>query len=337
LPPIDLPSTTPAVSELEGSFRAVDINARSTRYQQFNVQLEKEFGGNVATVGYIGSLGDFEPGFNNRNLNMAPVGPGAIQPRRAFNATLPGLTTINYLTTQYESSYHALQLVFQRRFRQGLSVTTHYTRSAAKASGPLPWAIIDPVTLEFTDDTREWTHVGGDRPHRWVARVNYALPWQDLGGVAGAVAGGWQVNVSTFWMSGSPWGVTNSTDRANVGPTNGNDRPNLVGDPILPAGERTVERWFNTAAFEAQPLGTVGNAPATSGWGPSQRRVDLSVFKSITLSGNYRLQLRYEVYNVTNTVNFSNPNTTLGNRNFGRIGSTSGIPRQMQFAAKFLF
>jgi hypothetical protein len=138
-------------------------------------------------------------------------------------------------------------------------------------------------------------------------------------------------------MSGSPWGVTNSTDRANVGPTNGNDRPNLVGDPILSGSERTLDRWFNTAAFEAQPLGTVGDAPATVGWGPSQRRTDLSLFKDISLSGTNRLQLRYEVFNVLNTANFAAPNTSLGNSNFGRISSTSGIPRQMQFAAKFLF
>jgi hypothetical protein len=337
LPPIDLPSTVPAARALDGSFRAVDLDLRSTRYQQFNVQLEKEFAGNVATVGYVGSIGDFLPGGNNRNLNMAPVGLGALQPRRIFNATLPALTTINYFTTQYESSYHALQLVLQRRFREGLSVTTHYTRSASKNSGPLPWAIVDPVTLEFTDDVREWSYAA-DRPHKWVGQVNYALPWgRDLGGVAGILVAGWQVNLSTFWMSGSSWGVTNSTDRANVGPTNGNDRPNLVGDPILPKGDRTLNRWFNTAAFEAQALGTVGNAPSDIGWGPSHRRIDLSLFKDISLSGSNRLQLRYEVYNVTNTVNFANPNTTLGNANFGRIGSTSGIPRQMQFAAKFLF
>jgi len=337
LPPIDLPSTVPAPRTLDGSFRAVDLDLRSTRYQQFNVQLEKEFAGNVATVGYVGSIGDFLPGGNNRNLNMAPVGLGALQPRRIFNATLPNLTTINYFTTQYESSYHAMQLVFQRRFREGLSLTTHYTRSVSRSSGPLPWAIVDPVTREFTEETREWAY-SADRPHKWVGQVNYALPWgRNLGGVAGALVAGWQVNVSTFWMSGSPWGVTNSTDRANVGPTNGNDRPNLVGDPILPKSERTLDRWFNTAAFEAQPLGTVGNAPSDIGWGPSQRRIDLSLFKDITLIGDNRLQLRYEVYNVTNTVNFANPNTTLGNANFGRIGSTSGIPRQMQFAAKFLF
>ena len=337
LPPIDLPSTVPAARTLDGSFRAVDLDLRSTRYQQFNVQLEKEFAGNVATVGYVGSIGDFLPGGNNRNLNMAPVGLGALQPRRIFNATLPALTTINYFTTQYESSYHAMQLIFQRRFREGLSLTTHYTRSVSRSSGPLPWAIVDPVTREFTEETREWSY-SADRPHKWVGQVNYALPWgRNLGGVAGALVAGWQVNVSTFWMSGSPWGVTNSTDRANVGPTNGNDRPNLVGDPILPKSERTLDRWFNTAAFEAQPLGTVGNAPSDIGWGPSQRRIDLSLFKDITLIGDNRLQLRYEVYNVTNTVNFANPNTTLGNANFGRIGSTSGIPRQMQFAAKFLF
>ena len=99
-----------------------------------------------------------------------------------------------------------------------------------------------------------------------------------------------------------------------------------------------MERWFNTAAFEAQPQFTLGNAPTTVGWGPSQRRLDLSLFKDITLRGNTRLQLRYEVYNVTNTANFANPNTALGNAQFGSISSTgNAIPRQMQFAAKLLF
>ena len=80
-----------------------------------------------------------------------------------------------------------------------------------------------------------------------------------------------------------------------------------------PRASGRVQRWFNTAAFEAQPQFTLGNAPPTVGWGPSQRRLDLSLFKDINLRGNTRLQLRYEVYNVTNTANFANPNTALGN------------------------
>lgn len=47
--------------------------------------------------------------------------------------------------------------------------------------------------------------------------------------------------------------------------------------------------------------------------------------------------MRVEAYNVTNAVNFSNPNGALGNAAFGTITSTNGTPRQMQFALKLLF
>ncbi len=49
------------------------------------------------------------------------------------------------------------------------------------------------------------------------------------------------------------------------------------------------------------------------------------------------MQLRAEAYNVTNAVNFGNPNGALGNAAFGTISGTNGTPRQMQFAAKVLF
>ena len=331
LPVVQTP-TISAARDLAGTFRAVDVNLKSTRYQQFNLNVEKEFAGNVATVGYVGNLGDFVSSGNNQNLNLAPIGPGGVQARRIFGPTLPRLNTINYYTTRHESSYHALQLIFQRRFRDGLAVTTHYTRSVAKSSGPQPWAVIDPVTFEFTE---EWSYSANDVPHAWVGQVNYALPFgRDLTGLRSLLAG-WQVNVSAFWQSGRPWSVSNSTERANTG---GGDRPNMVGDPILPKSERTVQRWFNTAAFEAQPQFTLGNAPTTVGWGPSQRRLDLSLFKDIILRGDSRLQLRWEVYNVMNVANFANPNTALGNAQFGSISSTgNSIPRQMQFAAKVLF
>ena len=63
----------------------------------------------------------------------------------------------------------------------------------------------------------------------------------------------------------------------------------------------------------------------------------MSVFKDVLLQGSARLQLRLEVYNVTNTASFANPNGQLGNAAFGTITSTLGTPRQMQFAVKFLF
>ena len=71
--------------------------------------------------------------------------------------------------------------------------------------------------------------------------------------------------------------------------------------------------------------------------GPSQRRLDLSLFKDFMLPRSARLQVRVEAYNVTNAVNFANPNGALGNAAFGTITGTNGTPRQMQFALKLLF
>ena len=65
--------------------------------------------------------------------------------------------------------------------------------------------------------------------------------------------------------------------------------------------------------------------------------MDFSVFKDIVM-GNQRLQLRMEVFNITNTASFSVPDGALGAATFGRITSTgNNIPRQFQFAAKYLF
>ena len=63
----------------------------------------------------------------------------------------------------------------------------------------------------------------------------------------------------------------------------------------------------------------------------------MSLFKDVVV-GTRRLQLRLEVFNITNTPSFAVPDGALGSATFGRITSTANnIPRQFQFAAKFLF
>jgi hypothetical protein len=327
-------NVVPNPAELEGSFNAVDVNFRATRYHQYNVQLEKELAGNVISVGYVGQQSSFEIGGNNGpDINLAPPGPGPVQPRRLLASKFPNVTDVLWRSSDYESSYDAAQFVFQRRMQRGLSLTTHYTRSWATKTVPPPGAVLDPTSLEPLKETAENTN---SRPHAWVLQVNYMLPWgrESSNGVVRNLLGGWQVNTSTVWQAGRAYGVSNATERANTG---GGDRPNQIGDPVLPSDERTVDRWFNTAAFQAQPQFTFGNAPNFIDYGPPQRRLDLSFFKEFGLGSARRLQFRYEIYNVTNTPSFNNPASALGNANFGRITSTVGVPRQMQFALKYLF
>ena len=330
LPP-QPPAPSVAPQDLSGSFRAVDLNFKSTRVQQFNVQLEKEFAGNVVTAGYVGSRGDHVA--MNPDIDQAPAGAGAIQARRRYAGILPQVSQLNVFKSDYESWYDALQLVFQRRLNHGLSFNTHYRLAHAQQTQPLNW---DGLSVERTDAPR-------DMRHSWVGQVNYMLPWgQSFKGFARGALSGWQVNAVANYQTGEPFGVTNLAARANTGGAppagQGTDRPDLVGDPELPRGQRTVARWFNTDAFQPQALFTLGNSPATVLHGPPQRRIDLSVFKEFAVGGTRQLQLRYEVYNLTNIANFQNPNSQLGSPAFGSISSTgNSTPRQMQFAAKLLF
>jgi hypothetical protein len=175
-----------------------------------------------------------------------------------------------------------------------------------------------------------------DIRHRWVVTANYVLPWgREFTGLAKGVLADWQINVSAHWQTGLPFTVTNAAARMNTG---GADRPDMVGDPELPSDERTLARWFDTAAFVPQAQFTPGSTPATVMHGPSNRMTSLSVFKNFGLSDTANLQFRWEIYNLFNTSNFVNPNSQLGNPAFGQISSTgNSIPRQMQFAAKLLF
>ena len=52
--------------------------------------------------------------------------------------------------------------------------------------------------------------------------------------------------------------------------------------------------------------------------------------------GGTRLELRWEIFNLLNRVNFDVPNRTFGTPNFGRIFS-AGPARQMQLGVKFVF
>lgn len=311
-----------------GAVIAVDQNFKSTRVQQFNLIVEKEYSGNVLSAGYVGSRGDRvlqNGGGAGADINLAPVGPGAVAGRRAFATLAPGLTSINMLITQYETSYNAMQLVFQRRYHAGFSINSNYTLAHNVWTGSAPWNAAVIERYDADNDVR----------HRIGFLVNYELPWgRSMTGTAKHFVAGWQVNAVAGWQTGVPFNITNAAARANTG---GADRPNLVGNPEIE--NWTTTRFFDTTAFLGQTVNTIGDqiVPRNLLHGPSLKRVDMSVFKDVPLSGTARLQLRMEVYNVTNTPSFGNPNGQLGNAAFGTITNTLGTPRQMQFAAKLLF
>jgi hypothetical protein len=316
--PVPTPITVPT-----GTFQAEDLDFKNTRTQQYNLFVEKEVAGNVIGGGYLGWYQNHLTQYIG-NMDLAPAAAGAIQPRRAFSSTLPNVSSIPLIASDYLGTYNAMQLVFSRRQNHGLTLSGNYTLAHAVVTNAAPW---DVTVTERYDS-------GFDVRHRVVFLANYELPFfKSSSGLVHGLLADWQINTAAFYQTGLTYTVTNGTARSNTG---GTDRPNQVGDPNL--SNPTIAEWFDVTAFTAQPINTAGNTGSNTLHGPPQRRIDFSLFKNITLTNTMRAQLRAEAFNVTNTPSFANPNAALGTAGFGSVTSTgSAISRQVQLAVKLLF
>ncbi len=339
---------------------AVALNFKNTAIQQFNLNVQKDFHGNVLTVGYVGVLGR-HVATTIGDIDSPPLGPATtaclglvgaaaqstcLAPLRPFNATLPNFTgDIGEYFTSGTSSYHALQASFERRLQRGLTFNVNYTwaHSIDDVTGLSnengDGATVLPNNLQLDKGNSDL-----DLRQRVVATADYAVPLGNtLNGFQGAALKGWSVNFIEVWETGSPFTIVN----ANPGLSGahffgGNtDRPDQISDPLsnVPAGD-----LFNPAAFAPQPLGTIGDVRKNSLFGPHFRHFDFSVFKNFKVTEGSSLQFRAEFFNLFNQASFGNPGVNNGNNNItsttlGQIStvSTNYTPRQIQFVLKFLF
>ncbi len=145
----------------------------------------------------------------------------------------------------------------------------------------------------------------------------------------------WTLTGILTLQSGVPVAVTQATNN-NAFAGFGTQRPNVSGDTELPADERSVSRWFNTAAFSTAGPFTIGSASRNPVRGPGYRHLDLALIRRLPLVGRNVLEVRAEVFNATNTPPLGAPNGVFGSAAFGTI-TTAADPRVVQLALKFVF
>jgi hypothetical protein len=374
------PPSVPNVANLGGitglSFVAEAPNFKDALIQQFNLQIEQQFGANVFTIGYVGNIGQHLPESIDNINQPAPFNPlypvGSPQNPTGGNhqlqTQLPNLGSVSYINSGGISNYNALQTSFQRRFTKGLAFDANYTWAKAltdisgfSQQGDQGWAHADPTRIRQI----EYGKADNDLQNRFALSFNYELQYgKEFTGIKKAVLAGWETNMITAWQSGKVFSIVESGSGADnpldSGPTTptptrygynnratpknagGADRPNQIADARL--GHKTLSQFFNTAAFAPQPLGTVGNTQRNSVFGPNFRHVDLSLFKNFPVTERVNLQFRVESFNISNTPSFfiGNNNTSnqqFGNAAFGTISATDPnyTPRQYQFALKAQF
>jgi len=349
------------------SFVAEDPNFRSALMQQFNLQVEQQFGANVLTIGYVGNIGQRLPEeINDINVPLPgdPTNP-AYSSARPLSGKLSNLGGVNWLRSEGISNYNALQTSFQRRFSKGLAFDANYTFAKALSDitgfseeGQQGWSNANPYRIRQI----EYGIAENNIKSRFAVSLNYEIQYgRSFTGLKKAALAGWQVNTITVWQSGKPFSIVNSGNGNDVtiSPINGqkqaysnramplnnggSDRPNQIASTAV--GKKTLTQWFNTAAFAPQPVGTVGTSQRNSLVGPNFRHIDLSLFKTFAVTERLGVQFRVEAFDLTNTPNYyinnngGNGSTQLGNAAFGTVAQTDPnyVPRELQFALKFQF
>ena len=112
-------------------------------------------------------------------------------------------------------------------------------------------------------------------------------------------------------------------------------RPNRLSNPNDFAN-RTVAKYFNTAAFSAAPQFVIGNSSRNPVRGPGLQEADLMIGKTFHITERVNLEFRAEAFNVSNTPPLNDPNGSFGSAAFGSITS-AGNPRDFEFVGKVHF
>jgi hypothetical protein len=155
-----------------------------------------------------------------------------------------------------------------------------------------------------------------------------------------ALFGDWQVAMIYQAQTGFPFtiGVIGDTANAgallNVNPIRADVVPGV--SPDLPSSERHADHWFNSAAFATPAAFQFGTAGRNSVVGPGLSKVDLSLERPIPLSG-VRLNVRIEVFNLLNRINYGTPERFVNTPQFGTITEAATPARQIQFVLRASF
>ncbi len=330
------PDATPFTPRNASPF--TDPNLKNGYSDQWNFGFQRELApGAVTTINYVGSR-------NGRiattiTANAAPTpGGGVPYPYIQFQAP--------YTKSISSTNYNALQISSQFKLHSGVASTLSYTWSKALTTGCDGYnsgcIIQNPYNLGM--DRGPAAH---DLTHIFTGSFVLPLPFgagklfSTGSGIVNHIIGNWQLNGIVSLNSGPRYSIYTDNSISNIQNFNGAELANLVGNPHASGPGYTPNKInpINPAAFANPATGTFGNSGRNTlraDWG---RNLDLSLFRSFSISESKRFEFRAEAFNATNTPVMGTPDNFLpdGPGFFGVVSYTANTERQLQMALKFYF
>jgi len=308
-------------------------NNRTPYSQQWNFTVQRQLMEDMTLdIGYVGNVNKRQVGYDPINSAVTP-GPGPIQPRRL----LPDYGDLDGGNNKFSSNYHSMRVNVVKRFSKGLQLNANYTwgRAMTNSSSLAEATVQNPYNLRS-----EWERASIDLRHIFQIAYVYEFPfgknkkwgagWNPF---VNALFGGWSGEGITRAQTGAPLNPRINQDRANVGRTY--QRPDATG--ISPdSGPKTIDQWFNVAAFALPAPYTYGSSGAFVITGPGRYNWDVALQKDFRIREGHTVQFRAESYNLPNSVSPGNPDTAYDGNKFGVITSATAA-RQLQFALRYSF
>ncbi len=319
-----------------------NVHIRRTPYVvQWLFNLQRQLTSDlVLELGYMGNIGrklERLRSTNEPRLRTGPEDTSSVQSRRPF----PVYGIIQQVDGVVKSNYNAFNAKLQQRFSRGLTLLAAYTWSKAidDASG-IRVSAGDQSIAKYDWNLRDERGLSQfHTAHRFVASWIYDLPaFAKAPGFVRGALGGWQLGGILTRSTGNPVRVGTIGDTNAIG-GEGN-YPDATGiSPFKDAG--WADRFWNIAAFDAsnpELRWRFGNVGRNVLLGPGYFQWDASLAKNFPLPlEGHRLQLRWEVFNATNTANWNVPSADVRNpASFGRVLSARNM-REMQVALKYTF
>lgn len=298
---------------------------------EWNLQVQHQIGANQSvSIAYVGTHGAHLVRNYNANQNLFTTGKDLY----------PNLGSIFMQDTRGKSDYDAMQLQYEHRARNGLTVTGAFTWSKTLDDSCGNLDACNPQL--YTDFGIERGLSTQDVDYVMTLSALYELPFgrgkrwgNDVSKWMDYVIGGWQLNGIYTLQGGTPFSITASGNPQYT-------RADLVGKVSVHPGN--ILDYVDGSAFAAPAsVGGIYTAPGTAGRGivrgPGFSNMDLAVFKNFPITERVKGQFRVQAYNLTNTPHFMNPfDTNINDNQIGKINSViANSWRQVELALRFTF
>lgn len=379
LPPSSFPIFQPLVPGGFPFLEGVNPNLKDGKTYEYNVNVQYAIGsGYLVQVGYVGTQSVHRPGqlgFDQALLASpeTPVNGETTNSTSNVIARMPiqGVSPGSLFTDSiFIANYNSLQASVTKRMEHGFQFQGSYTwsKNLDEVNGE---GGTDVFELQLpTNNQRDLRHssyglANDDRSQRLVMNFIWSTPkFESAPVIARRIMTDWQFSGIAVIQSGAALSVFDGNAGSVYGLLGGQVRAELApGGRVSTSGslfERVVGtgRYLNASAFTGAPEVANGTSIADQDFGnsgvgivrgPGQHSLDLAIGRTFPLTESQSFLFRTEFFNLTNTPQFGNPNTSLGYGNpllppvaspgFGQITGEQGgpHPRIIQFALKYTF